>query len=134
MVLLDSDDPGKRMAKELKSSLYAEAQDKILDVAMYTGIDGSEIEDLIPVDLMCSSVDKWQRGPEEAFVDACRPGVPVIDQIEVWAAAHNIVLASPAWKVELAKRVKQSLLAKQADTIPQTYLRKWEELFMRMLE
>lgn len=133
-VLLDSDEPGKRMSKELKTSLYADAQDKILEVATYAGFDGSEIEDLIPLDVMCTTVDRWQRGPEQAFSDVCKTGVPVVDQIEAWAASHKIVLAAPAWKVDLAKRVKQSLLSRQVDTFHPNIVERWEQLFAKLLD
>lgn len=133
VVLLDSDAAGARMSKELKSSLYADAQDRVLDVGMFTGIDGSEIEDLIPVNVMTKAVDRWHRGPEQAFADVCKAGIPVIGQIEAWTASHGITLNAPAWKVELAKRVKQALLAREHESIREAYLEKWEALFSKLL-
>lgn len=133
VALFDSDATGKATAQQLASSLYVDAKDRVLEVSTFTGMDGSEIEDLIPPDLLAQVVDRWQRGPEQAFADTYQAGKPVIPQIEAWATANNVTLVSPSWKVELAKRVKQTLLSKNARPIPSEYLTKWATLFAALL-
>jgi energy-coupling factor transporter ATP-binding protein EcfA2 len=134
MALFDSDATGKETARQLASSLYVDAKDRVLEVATFTGLAGSEIEDLIPPDVLTLAVDRWQRGPEQSFADKYQPGTPVISQIEAWANANNVTLASPSWKVELAKRVKQALLSKNAKPISSDYMTKWEMLFAALLK
>ncbi len=129
IALFDSDATGKATAQQLSSSLYSDSRERVLEVATFTGLDGSEIEDLIPPEVLTQVVDRWQRGPELGFADAYQPGKPVIPQIEAWAKENRLPLASPSWKVELAKRVKQALLAKNAKPIPADYLDRWVLLF-----
>ena len=133
MALFDSDATGKETAKQLTSSLYADAKERVLEVGTFTGLDGSEIEDLIPPDVLTQVVDRWQRGPEEAFADKYQPGKPIIPQIEAWAKANNVTLTVPSWKVELAKRVKQAMLSKNAKVTPDDHIKMWEKLFAALL-
>jgi hypothetical protein len=133
IALFDSDATGKATAQQLTTSLYSDAKERVLEVGSFTNLEGSEIEDLIPPDAMAQVVDRWQRGPEQAFSDFHQIGKPIVPQIESWAKAHNIALVSPAWKVELAKRVKQAMLARNAKPIAADYLVKWEKLFAALL-
>ncbi len=134
IALFDSDTTGKETAKQLTSSLYVDAKERVLEVATFTGLDGSEIEDLIPPDVLAQVVDRWQRGPELGFADTFQHGKPAIPQIEAWAKSNGTKLSSPAWKVELAKRVKQALLAKNARPLPAEYIVMWEKLFGAVLK
>jgi predicted ATPase len=133
MVLVDSDTIGNTMAKNLVSSLYANAKERVLSIAMFTDFDGAEIEDLIPPEIVAQVVDRWQRGSENAFAEFHKEGAPIISQIEKWALDNNILLVAPAWKVELAKRVKQALLSRDANKIDTKYLENWEKLFKVIL-
>ena len=133
MALFDSDSTGRNTAQQLKHSLYVDAKDRVLEVATFTGVDDSEIEDLIPSDVLIQVLDRWQRGPEQAFGDYYQTGKAVVPQIESWAKANNVDLAAPAWKVELAKRVKQALLATNSKPIPAETLAVWEKLFDALL-
>lgn len=133
IALFDSDAVGKQAASQLTTSLYVDAKERVLTVDTFTGFTGSEIEDLIPAELMGQVVDRWQRGPERAFSDVLKVGKPIIPQIETWAKENKIVLTVPAWKVELAKRVKQTMLGRNAKPISPDYLRRWEELFTALL-
>jgi AAA ATPase domain len=133
IALFDSDATGRATAQQLSSSLYIDAKDRVLEVGTFTSLEGSEIEDLIPPDVLAQVVDRWQRGPEHGFADTYQPGKPVIPQIEAWAKSNNVILVSPSWKVELAKRVKQTLLSKSAKPIPGDYMKNWETLFAALL-
>lgn len=129
IALFDSDTAGKQSAQQLTSSFYASAKERVLEVETFSGLTGSEIEDLIPPDVIAQVLDRWQRGPERAFADSLNPGSPIVPQIEQWANANNVSLVAPAWKVELAKRVKQTLLGKAGKSISDEFLSRWESLF-----
>lgn len=125
--LFDSDAPGKATAESLKKGLYAGQENRILEVGTFTGVDGSEIEDLLPPDLIAYELDRWQR-PEVAFTDELKVG-PIIPQIETWAQRQKIVLKTPGWKVELATRVKKRLIEKGIEGIPPDVVERWTSLF-----
>lgn len=131
VAMFDSDPVGKKLARDLKTSLYQTAPNRVLEVATFTnGLDGAEVEDLIPPDLLIQQLDRWQRGAEEPFADSYRPGEPVVPQIEAWAAKSGVTLESPGWKVELAKRVKQVLLQRGAAGVDKDVLEGWARMFM----
>ncbi len=129
IALFDSDTAGKQSAQQLTASFYAAAKERVLEVETFSGLSGSEIEDLIPSDVIAQVLDRWQRGPEQAFADSIKEGQPIVPQIELWAKSNNVALVAPAWKVELAKRVKQALLSKAGKNVPEAYLSRWEALF-----
>jgi hypothetical protein len=97
-------------------------------------LDGSEIEDLIPGELLSQVIDRWQREPERGFADFYQLGMPVVPQIETWAKANRVDLVAPGWKVEVAKRTKQALLSRNAKPIPAETLKIWEALFAALLK
>ncbi|WP_433966580.1 AAA family ATPase [Tunturiibacter gelidiferens] len=134
VALFDSDATGKVTAQQLMSSLYVDAKDRVFEVATFTGLDGSEIEDLIPGEVLAQVIDRWQRGPEVGFADSYKAGTPIVPQIEAWAKANKIELNAPGWKVEVAKRTKQALLGKNAKPIATEYMKNWEALFATLLK
>lgn len=109
VVLLDGDEAGKRMAATLRQDLYAGSPARVLELASLTGLESSEIEDLIPCDLLAGEVDRLLRQANTEFRDVVRPTAPVVPQIEAWAIKQGVVLERD-WKVELAKRVKKTLM------------------------
>jgi energy-coupling factor transporter ATP-binding protein EcfA2 len=128
VTLFDSDVQGKATAKTLKTGLYCDQPHLVLEVATYAAVADSEIEDLIPPELIARELDRWLR-PDARFEDQLQKGKPVVPQIEAWAQQHGVELQKPGWKVELAKRVKQRLLADGVSSVPQDYLDRWEKLF-----
>lgn len=128
LMLLDDDGPGRQMATELKRGLYVDAPDRVLSVATFTGIAGSEIEDLFPLPFMAEVVDRWQRGPDEAFADIAIAGKPVVGQIEAWTEKHGVKLER-GWKVDLAKRLKRQALDRGIQAFDEHCVGRWIELF-----
>jgi hypothetical protein len=57
-----------------------------------------------------------------------------VPQVEAWAAKHGIVLPKPGWKAELAKRVKQQLLADGHTKVAPEVLDRWDKLFVARQE
>ena len=133
IVLLDGDQPGRRMAKELASSLYVAEKDKILSTDDFTDMKQSEIEDLLPVTFLAEVMDRWQRRPEVLFGDVAKPGEPVIGQIEQWADSQKLELPD-FWKVDLAKRAKQRALDIGLAHFDEETVERWRRLFCRLAE
>lgn len=130
-VLLDSDKAGRDFAESMRKNLYAAASEKLLDVQSFTGIAESEIEDLVPVHLFAREVDRVFKGANTAFADVVTDGKPVVPQVEAWAATEKIDLLL-GWKVEVARKVKQSLITKPiAD---EKLLDQWQALFTKLAE
>ncbi|MEE2952538.1 MAG: AAA family ATPase [Pseudomonadota bacterium] len=127
-MILDGDFMGRKLAKELATSLYKDDPERLISVDDHTGIEGSEIEDLIPPDVMAAVVDRMYRNAECEFADSLQTGRPILGQIEKWADAQRVSLEQ-GWKVELSKRVKQHLLAKGVQIIQQGYVKRWQDLF-----
>lgn len=128
VVLFDSDENGKQMATNLRSGLYSDDRSRVLEVGTFAPLKNAEIEDLMPGDFLAAEVDRWQRGADVAFADGYRTSEAIVPQIEAWASTQGIKLAL-GWKVELAKRVKQSLLLRSAPAIPEPTVAIWKALF-----
>lgn len=133
MILLDSDATGRRMAAELRSSLYQGSEDRISEVSTFVGFADAEIEDLMPVAFVAGVIDRWQRvpEPEDEFAAAVEAGKPVVPQIEAWAAKQMLKLEK-GWKVEVAKRVKQLALTRGIGAFDAETVAKWVTLFEKL--
>jgi hypothetical protein len=130
LVLLDGDTMGKKMATEMRSGLYEEAPARVLTIDQFTGMDGTEVEDLFPASFIATIFDRWQR-PEDSFLDAVQEAKPIVGQIEEWSKTHGVSLEQ-GWKVELAKRVKQQALSRGIDAIDAATVEKWVKLFITL--
>lgn len=132
VALFDSDAAGKAVIKALtqgEAALYASEPHLVLELEQFTGIDGSEIEDLIPTGTIIRELDRWKRSVDVPFADEVKAGSPIVPQIEAWAARHKVELERPGWKVELAKRVKQKMLAEGPETQGTGTLELWGKVF-----
>jgi hypothetical protein len=127
-VILDGDFLGQKQAKELRSSLYKNEPYRVLSTDNFTDYTGSEIEDLIPGKIIAYVLDRMERNADKGFGEVIIDSAPIVGQIENWARNQEIVL-QPGWKVELAKRVKQHLLAKGTSIIPADCIDRWFRLF-----
>lgn len=129
MVVLDADGSGKSAKDKLQSGLYQHNTNAILNVGEFLDFDNGEVEDLLPPNLMFRQIDRLFRDVEdEFFEDAYIEGQAIVPQIEAFATRHNVELAK-GWKVEIAKGVKQQLLKVKDNSIPDSYINKWAELF-----
>jgi hypothetical protein len=127
-MILDGDESGRRIAKELGSSLYQQQPDRLIIIDSYTDINGSEIEDLIPASVIASVIDRIYRLADNQFSDSVETGRPILGQIEAWAQKEKIDL-EPGWKVEVSKNAKQFLLKNGISVIPEEYIGRWQKLF-----
>lgn len=116
-VLLDGTDAARAQGARLRGATHEDCPDRVITLDEVTGLAGARIEDLFGIDFVAPLVDRIERRPDQMFVDFVRPGVPLVDQVEAWAAAEDITLASD-WRLQLAVRVKTRLL--QAETSAQS--------------
>lgn len=126
-VLFDSDTAGKQAQKSLKEEFYSSDKDKVLETDAYDGKSGSEIEDLIPVDLLVDCFDRLfttEDGLDESVIDASKPIIPQLKQF----AKENQLDLELGWKVELSKRVKQKFSGELADDIGNNWIKLFEAL------
>ncbi len=132
-VLLDSDAAGKQAIKSLRSDLYVETKDRVFETdEVFTDLKGTEIEDLMPTDLMIQVLDRMERRAEQDFEDIHDPKKPIVPQIKNWAEREGFVMEH-GWKVKLALSVKDKLLANTDRYVAEDDLKRWEELFDKLL-
>lgn len=136
-VLLDGDGPGVTNARKLRDSLFESRPDHIIVASEFIGLDGAEIEDLLPADFLAGIVTRMLPRPadlEDDFIDILQSGIPIVSQIETYASSNGIDLQK-GWKVELAQRTKTQLLrGKASGSIDEPTLDIWAKLFKHILE
>lgn len=125
--LLDSDDTGKQFQKSLKEGLYNGGTEKVIETDTFTDKTGSEIEDLIPVDLIVDSFDRLFRSEDGLMVDDINVNTPIVPQLKKFAEDNQIALEL-GWKVELSKKVKQKFKSDVTDDLEN----KWKDLFDKL--
>ena len=126
IALLDSDPQGNNSATGLRSGLYKADPERVLQVGDFVTLSNAEVEDLIPSDVVVRVVDRFIREPEVPFADTHASGTAIVPQIESWASTGGATL-SKGWKVELAKRVKRTLL--DGAEVANDDLITWQSLF-----
>jgi len=128
-VIVDSDRIGQDAVNKLKNGLYKEEVNKIIEVKEFTKVENSEIEDLIPFDLLKKGIDKLFNNVEDIeFEDEYEKTKPIVPQIEDFAKKYNVSLEK-GWKVELAKQFKKLINKKNKDLIKEETLTIWKKIF-----
>ena len=131
IVILDSDKSGKDAKHRLQSNLYSNAKERLLEIGEFVGFDNSEIEDIIPIELLSRQLGRLFRDIEdENFQDEYDSSQPIIPQIELFANKHNISL-DVSWKVQVAEDVKKQLL-KPKTIVSDDSIDKWVALFNKL--
>ncbi len=133
VMLLDADTAGKRVAQEIKSTLYVDKPERVLSVGQFVDYDNAEIEDLFPFDLLADEMDRMERKPETRLADVIRMGEPFVGQVRAWATEQSVKLPQD-WKIKLAKRVKERVLTKGSDSFPDDVVKRWVQLFNAFAE
>lgn len=125
--LLDSDATGKLFQKSLTQGLYRSAQEKVIETDTFTGKSGSEIEDLIPTNLIVDCFDRLFRSENGLEVGDIDGNIPIVPQLKIFAENNDIILEL-GWKVELSKKVRQKFKCEIVDT----FEKQWIELFKKL--
>lgn len=132
-VLLDSDTAGKQAIKSLRSDLYSEAKERVIETdEVFTNLTGTEIEDLIPASLIILVLDRMERRAEQDFEDFYDPKKPIIPQVKNWAEKEGFTLAD-GWKTKLALNVKEKILANTNRYVQDEDIKRWKELFDKLI-
>lgn len=126
-VIVDSDEQGKNYKKKLISDLYKDDKARIIEIKDITGIENSEVEDLIPYSCLERGFDRLLRDVDD---DEFHPidNMPIIPQFEKFASENEIVLET-GYKVQLARNAKSKIL--ELDKTDGK-VRWWENLFKRI--
>lgn len=133
IVLIDSDSSGKGMKNSLLKDLYKDFSEKIIEIEDILGLEKSEVEDLIPYELIERFVIRLSRGTEIDFFETYIDSEAILPQIEQYFKENSIDLP-PGWKVDLAREVKMGLLnPRLSKYITADVEKKWEELFQHFL-
>ena len=82
--------------------------------------------------IVADAVDRHQRSADLSFSEVLKVG-PIVPQIELWAKSQSIEL-EVGWKVEVAKRVKQSLLSRGIGTVDSSITDMWTKMFEDFLD
>lgn len=130
-VVLDSDKAGEEFKRKLENGLYKDCKAQIISVNDITGIDQSEIEDLIPFEFISKAVEKLLGVQDEDDEFEPEEGKPLIPQLEAFAQKRGIKL-EPGWKVVLSKAFKKALFGKKNREVPEKYLKMWASLFEKL--
>lgn len=132
-LIIDSDKSGADAKKKLLSGLYKGFETRILDVKDYTGIENSEVEDLIPFALVKKGIDRMFNSLDEIeFENLLNINNPIVSQIESFAAQNGIELEK-GWKVSLSMTAKTQLKNKKMETLAKEYVERWVNLFTTFL-
>jgi hypothetical protein len=129
-VLLDSDTPGRNMAKHLSSNLFSGEPERIIMIGDMCPVEYAEIEDLFPLNILVKIIDRLHfRNIDDEFEDFVEKGKPIIPQVQEYAQKHSVDLPL-GWKVEVAIRTKERLLGNN-DPIKEDEnpMEVWQKLF-----
>lgn len=129
-VILDSDKSGQDFYSKLSKSLYKDALDKIVTIKDICSMENSEVEDLIPYDMISKSIDRLFNTDLD-FFEYYNNEKSLIPQLELFADENDIVLPN-GYKVDLARSFKQQLLKNKSCNID-SYISMWETLFNKFL-
>lgn len=132
-VILDSDSSGKDFRAKLEKNLYSGEKNKVLDIESYTSITQSEIEDIIPYDLLQRPLDRLFNNVDFDFSTTYDSGKPIVPQIEKFAIDNNLELPD-GYKVDLARQFKQSLIAHADKFNDKKIIDMWVNIFNRILD
>ena len=106
--LLDSDSAGKQFQQNLKNGFYQSNKEMVLETDIYCGLTGSEIEDLMPLELLVDSFDRIFRSEDGITINDVDASKPIVPQLKAFGAANELGLEeNTGWKVELSARVKK---------------------------
>lgn len=133
IVIVDSDKSGKDAKSKLTSGLYKDCKGSILEVASFTNVENTEVEDLIPIEYLQKGINKLFENiddEEEQFEEVYDKTKPIIPQIEAFAKSNGIELEH-GYKVQLAKTTKTRIL--KAKGIDADVIKSWEKLFDKFI-
>lgn len=131
-VILDSDSNGRDFKAKLEKNLYSNEKIRILSVDSFTEIVDSEIEDIIPYDLLQRPIDRLFNNVDLDFSSVYDSTKPIIPQIEQFATDNSIELYD-GYKVDLARQFKQALTVRGDKFNDENIISMWTSIFNHLL-
>ncbi len=133
-VILDSDKSGNDFRSKLESGIYKDCKDKIISIKEITSIEQSEVEDIIPFNVIEKKIQNLLLIDDDGDEDfEYEVGKPILPQIEKYAREQSIELPQ-GWKVELARTFNRRIYGKKNVEIPEENKKMWIELFNKLLK
>lgn len=131
--ILDSDEAGRRAFQSLSDGYYQPFRPRLSAVKEFCGQDDSEIEDLIPFELLVKIAGRLLRtgGVAEDFEDFATSGSPIIPQIKRYTRKHGIAMTDDL-KYRISREVKQKLLS--GHRVSDATLGTWANLFNKLVD
>ncbi|TCP39244.1 ATP-dependent nuclease [Rhodovulum marinum] len=105
----------------------AGADSGVLSLADLVGRAGATIEDLMPPVFLAEIVDRIERRPETMLSDTLHTDTPFVPQVEAWAMAADVRLR-PDWRLELARRTRDRLLARGPAAVSDATRARWRSV------
>lgn len=131
-VILDSDSSGRDFKAKLEKNLYSNEKIKILSVDSFTKIEDSEIEDIIPYELLQRPIDRLFNNVDLDFSSVYDSKKPIIPQIEQFATDNSIELFD-GYKVDLARQFKQALTVRGDKFSDESIIAMWTNIFNQLM-
>ncbi len=98
-----------------------------LCLSRFIGRSGATVEDLMPPETLVEILDRIERRPEIMLSDTFRPDASFVPQVEGWARAAGVAL-HPDWRLDLARRMRDRLLARGPAVVPAESRARWLDL------
>lgn len=132
-VIIDSDKSGRDFKEKLEKNLYVNDKNKLISMNDYSSIDNSEVEDIIPYELLQRPIDKLFNNIDLDFSLSYKLEQPLIQQIEQYAKDNNVELQD-GYKVELARQFKQMILLRIHTYSDEKTIGIWKNIFDKIIE
>jgi energy-coupling factor transporter ATP-binding protein EcfA2 len=130
-IILDSDKSGQDFKDKLEKNLYSGEKGKILSILDFTSLSDSEVEDIIPFELLQRPIDRLFSVDMDfsTVFDNKRPLIPQIEKF----ALDNALDLPVGYKVELARQFKQALITRSSTFDNKDCISIWQSIFDKFL-
>lgn len=120
-VLLDADEAGVGMAKEVQNGVYQKHKDCVIMVSSASTKKDAELEDLVPVEIFNRALDRYfNRKMDGATYVPVTADASFVDHVEAQAPPED-------WKIDVASFIKDEL--KQGQMVSADSVKPWRDLF-----
>ncbi len=119
-ILLDADQAGSEMAKEIQNGIYQKHKDAVIMVSKVIQKKNAELEDLVPVDVFNRALDKYfNRKMDGVTYTPVTAEVSFVDHVEAQSPPED-------WKIDVSGFIKDEL--KQGQLVSADVVKPWREL------
>ena len=104
---------------------------RIIDLRSVTVLEGATIEDLMPMTILATQLDRVERRPERLFADRLDPSRPFVAEAHAWAEHEGLTLAAD-WRAQLAERVQRWLLDAGPEVLDNSAFAPWTAVLRQL--